>query len=705
MLNYLNRTKIVIPALLSLLVLFSVLLYRNYTKKIQASDNPTIGVLTFKTKTIQRKYDGEVVWESIPTETQIKNKDTIRTDKLSEAVLTLEDGTKIQIGENSMILVDFSDKKWNLNFAYGTLSAVKSESGESALSIQSGNNKIEVGSGELSINRVGEDLEVNLSSGAAKIKTGDKESDIGTDQKARVTSGGIEVLKQGVRGILPADRSFRLVDTSKSTIRFEWEKAQEISPRVRFEISKDLGFRKIYRSKELTATVHSEILEPAVYYWRLGYKTGEGKSEFSPVYRFSLLQRESVSLYTPNPSQAFRTLPSVSLPPVLFSWSKSDLFSSYALEIAKDPQFSSLLITKETRSSSIGIPDMSPGSYYWRVRARSAVPNESDLVSETRNFLIETRTELEKIKTVYPARNEILARDRIEKSGIVLSWKGSTDYFGYEVILAKDQDFKNILQKETQSNNFMKIATDLDPGTYFWKVTGDGKDGTKLDSDIASFQIKEGMELKLLNPPNGSRQELTEKGAIRFAWTALPNGKSAILEISRDSEFKKILVEKDVTGSSESIPFDLDGKIYWRLRQSKTTQESSDVFQLILVNRIPAPKIGFPGKNTTVDMTVRSSLNFQWTGVPEADQYNLVLFDVTGIREREILNIKTGATNYNLSDLTKLNQGKFRWEVKSLKKNSDGGFSESQPDRGEFFITLTMGITTKILTPEKIYVE
>jgi len=304
--NLINRTLFTIPILVFLISLFGFLLYRKFTERIQASDNPVIGTLTFKTRTIQRKYDNEVVWESITTKTEIRNKDTIRTENLADAVLTLEDGTKIQIGENSMILVDFSDNNWNLNFAYGTVAANRSGENDSVLSIQSGDSKIVMGSGGVTLDKAGENLNVKLDSGQAKLTNGGNEQDIEKDQIANLSSDGINVNDSAFFLVSPADKSIKLTNGTNERISFSWRKENpQIKDLVKLEVASDIGFKRILNSQNLKSLSTSLTLNPGSYYWRLSYLDSKGKNQYTGKSRFTIEKKENLRLFTPQEGQVF----------------------------------------------------------------------------------------------------------------------------------------------------------------------------------------------------------------------------------------------------------------------------------------------------------------------------------------------------------------------------------------------------------------
>ena len=76
---------------------FSYLFYADITKKMTIGDAELVGSITFKKKVAQRKYSSQVVWEDIDQNSPVYNNDSIRTSQLSEAVIILNDGTKINV--------------------------------------------------------------------------------------------------------------------------------------------------------------------------------------------------------------------------------------------------------------------------------------------------------------------------------------------------------------------------------------------------------------------------------------------------------------------------------------------------------------------------------------------------------------------------------------------------------------------------------
>ncbi|MCC5813293.1 MAG: FecR domain-containing protein [Leptospira sp.] len=701
--NFLNRTAIVIPLLLIASMVLSVLLYLNITKKVEGGNNPTIGILTFKIRSIQRKYDGEVVWETIPTETEIKNRDTIRTVNLADATLTLEDGTEIQIGENSMILVDFSDKKWNLNFAYGSVGAKKGSN--DGLNIVSGDSSIEVGSGELSLNKSGDDLSINITKGDSKLKVGDEEKTISQDQTATIGKEGVSVKQQNYRLVKPLGNSIITTTETSKSIDFSWTLSGNRPKKSELVVSNDPRFRQIISKTSLNSDNATIKLKPGSYYWKITYSDENNKPTESSTSRFTLFYNDGIKLFTPTNNS--RISYNSNFPkPISFSWSKSEIVSFYRLEISDDENFNNIIERKETRNNSIAITGLKQGNLFYRVIGKSSISGESDIISETRSFSLDETKELSKVSLVEPSNQRNISLPSLKDSGILFSWKDTIEYNQYNFQLATDESFSSVLRTDTSNKNFYRWNSDIKAGKYFWRVTGINSNNEKMTSQVREFNISEDVKISLIRPSQEIQLELQDGKSVNFGWKPLPNTGKTNLIISKAKELSDPVFNEIVSGNSKSVNLKNPGKYFWRINWSDGKTDSiSDIYSFDLVANLPPPKITFPRASSSVDMTRRDDLLIQWNTVPEADLYFIRLLDTTGLREREILASRVNGNSYRFRDLTKLNQGKFRIELKSLSKKQDGGFTESRVEKIEFFITLTTGITTKILTPERIYVE
>ncbi len=98
--RYSSRWERIALAILALELLLSGYgLYRAF----QASGlggGRLVGTITYKLRQAERKPTGQVLWNSLAQDGPVFNLDTIRTAGSSSATVHLEDGTRIELGED-----------------------------------------------------------------------------------------------------------------------------------------------------------------------------------------------------------------------------------------------------------------------------------------------------------------------------------------------------------------------------------------------------------------------------------------------------------------------------------------------------------------------------------------------------------------------------------------------------------------------------
>ena len=94
----------------SILAACSYYLYLDFNAKPGLRGAEKQGFITFKYKVAQRKFPSRMIWEDVEQMLPIYNKDSIRTDVLSEAIVTLNNGVKIELDPDSMFVLNIHDK-------------------------------------------------------------------------------------------------------------------------------------------------------------------------------------------------------------------------------------------------------------------------------------------------------------------------------------------------------------------------------------------------------------------------------------------------------------------------------------------------------------------------------------------------------------------------------------------------------------------
>ena len=677
------------------------------------NDNMIIGVLTFKNRTIERKYDSDVIWEKVESGLEIRNKDTIRSEDFSDALLTLNDKTKININENSMIYLDVTEGDINLNFAYGSMSLAKKGDGAESngvVKIKSGTNTVEVKNSELSLEKKGkEELSFHVKEGTAKILNGNKEKELKANETAKLNNSDIEVSKVNINLLTPADGSIFSEKLDSIPVNFSWN--SENATNLKLEISYDSRFKNIYKIYNVTENSFTANLSQGNYYWRISSEIGKNKKkqirESSPFRKIVVNTVSPPTLLSPKNNQVFSFL--TVAPIVQFSWQKRETAASYRLEISKNKNFSEIIKSSNTVQSSIGVDKLEPGNYFARVIIEPIREEFKTEPSQIISFSIEKKKDLDAPILVNSGRAEEISANAFEKSGYTFQVKDSPEIAEYTLEVSSDSKFSKIIKEETNHTNQIKLNTKLERGDYYWRVYGKTGDGKKTPySGTGKFSLKDNQPVELISPKNNSPIDISSSHSIFFQWKRPSYKAKFLFEISESSDFNKKIHSLETENFSESYSINQEGKYYWRvislsedgsnLAKSPTYSfQTQEIKELIPV---------YPSKNEKIDMTPLNSINFKWEKNSNGATVVLELYKEKSGNKKLIVRTKIkSAHNYLFKDLNNLDEGNFIW---TLQESSDS--EEEGKIRPKTTIPFKIYLSNKpeapkIKTPEKIYVE
>ena len=201
-------TSSLIAISISALALCSYYLYRELTFRIEKKGGEVIGTITFKKRNASRRYTDSVIWEEIAQESEIYNYDAIRTMEYSSAILTLKDGTKIELDQNTMLVVVMGDKGLNINFDSGGVTAQNTSGSQGPITLNSKDASISLAGGDISVNSGDEGTSIHLNSGSATIAAGGKELGISQNESATLKGGAAESGKAKRSPELPKHNSY-----------------------------------------------------------------------------------------------------------------------------------------------------------------------------------------------------------------------------------------------------------------------------------------------------------------------------------------------------------------------------------------------------------------------------------------------------------------------------------------------------------------
>ena len=554
---------------------FSVLLYADFNKKIDAGNVRQIGTITFKREVAQRKYQAQVVWEGIEQNYPVYNNDSIRTSDLSEAVIHLLDGTDINIEENSMIMLSTLENAININFEQGSISANRSGvqgTDIAAINIKSQDATVSIDKSNIQLTQLeNRELDLTVSDGTAKVKSGTGETLIKTNEKAVISSDRKETTVLQLKFNLnePAPNRYYITEDQRSEVSFAWGLTGNFK-NITWEISKDRSFKKILSSQKALAQNTAKInLEAGVYYWRISALNEDNKQiEFSETGKFNLVYRKPVKLISPQSNEIIKH--SVSQNSVSFKWSEDTLASDYILEISQDKDFNTFINKINTPLKNITIDNFNQGAYFWRVNSNINIGGEQIVKTGSVSlFNIEKLKVINPPVLISPGKGEKIDVSVVKSKGLVLSWNNDPSFSSYEVEIARDAEFKSEVAEQHRKVNFAEIKKEMPAGKYFWRVEGlIGSGETVPYSNTGEFEIVINENLTLLSPAENENIKIpsnVKKLDVLFSWKKTELTGSYKLQISKNSDFSGAKTINLKNRNESTVPFSEPGEYYWRV--------------------------------------------------------------------------------------------------------------------------------------------
>ena len=694
----------------AMIVLFSLLVYRDITGTRGGGSGEVVGWITYKYNTAQRKYEAEVVWENLPSPTgetrrvPVYNKDAIRTANLAEATIELKkDGTLIKLDANSMIIIDVSDKSASINYAYGSIRAAGGGD-SSSLTIKTKDNKtINIKNGDVKIAAAkGQDVSVTVSRGEAKVAVGGGQSQtVGKDQVA-VVGREIKVRPLNLRLRAPEDGRRLFTTEVEPPVAFSWSRSGAVG-RVDLQVARDPAFRTMARTSGTRGNESTVRLPPGVYYWRVNARNPEsGAVESSNVAKLTVFRKEKLQFAVPADQARLDYVREEPL--VAFAWNRTEFASGYLLEIARDAGFRDVAQKLPTSTNTIAarLPE---GTYYCRVSSTSQFP-EAQATSDTRTIRIAKRERLPAPALLQPEAGRTVSRVFVEKQGVLFNWQKHAQVASSELQIEGGGNTRT----RTLAGSVFSLREALPLGEYSWRVRGLGEQGQPITdfSGSSKFRVVAEQKVRLLSPASG---ELVDYMSARFPGVSLSWERPGFaakyrFRLSRRADLAEPLqsreTESPYAGAGALVP----GTYYWAvdlLSENKSLISTSEVSSFRVSDLLSDPEPLFPAGGSTVDMTQRNTLPLRWQALRGADAYVIQLYQVTPGGRRRIAQANLRTTEYLLQDLSLLDRGRFVWTLQAVRTR-EGRAVRSRELTREFEITLKEREPPQVL-PTDVYIK
>ena len=639
-----KKTKFKSPVLdfFMVLITLSVAGYFGYTfwKDLNTSsrrtDKEKIATITFKNRIAQRKFDDRVVWERIDKSTPLYNGDLIRTADLAEAVITFNDGSEVNIYENTMIQVYYSDYEGvQIGVDSGNLQLEAADAGKVQLTLGDGS-KISAGGGtSLSTKSTAGGAgasTVVVRNGSATVtgSSGNTEA-INSGETVSVKNSG-EIAKTPVTVVsIPPELKVLNVEGGEVPVKLEWNKTNTDEPVV-LQLSSKKDYSEIKEEKIIASKNDSLIsLSEGTVYWRV---FPQGKEDEATEGKISVASAKPLSLVSPAEASVFHFR---NRNPVLnFRWNGNDYAKNYLLKVSSTADMNTPVVQLTTENPSVEIDSLGNGQWWWQVTPYYEINSIGYAgPSKIASFNIIKNDEIAPPVLTVPLENaEIHYKDYL---AVNFSWKSDIKA-SFELLVSEDEAFTNIISRKKTAGQRASVNFDIpekDGQTYYWKVIRNSSETEDLTpvSEVRSFTVSKYVSVptKLLYPPEEYSVELSKLAATQFMWKPSDEAKNkpAVLQVSFTKDFKFLQLERSVSGTSFTNMTLPQGEWYWRIA-TEDIDGNYDYTQprhLVVLKELEAPNLTNVKEKTELLVAKDGSTRINWTPVQGADYYNVRVYD------------------------------------------------------------------------------
>ena len=323
----------------------------------------------------------------------------------------------------------------------------------------------------------------------------------------------------------------------------------------------------------------------------------------------------------------------------------------------------SVVLDSEITGNFTAVNELDEGTYWWQVTPFYSV-NKLGYVgaSEISSFTVLHSSDIRRPELSVPADNaQIVYRDRVSANFI---WKSELKDSTYELLIAKDYDFDNVVYTaKTSETRFSKDfnQNELYDGTYYWKVlrSSDESDDKNPESEIRSFRVVRYVpqDNKLLYPLENTMIEGGNVSGTAFMWKLSDEFSSkslpAVLQISSTPNFTKIQVEKTTMASLVDNLSLSSGNYWWRVGVRDENGGISGFTpsrMFTVLSELTPPEILNPAQNQELMIYNFAPVSISWKQVEDAEYYSLKIKKSDGQIVKQADSITDTSAQYVLEE-------------------------------------------------------
>ncbi|WP_426358618.1 FecR domain-containing protein [Pseudocolwellia sp. HL-MZ19] len=242
-------------------------------------------------------------------------------------------------------------------------------------------------------------------------------------------------------------------------------------------------------------------------------------------------------------------------------WVENNKAEKYNIQLSEQNNFKSILWGQSTSNTSIILPELADGIYYYRITATDTLGIEG--LPVVKKFTLNLVPSAPKLNH---SPKKILGYNQLS----TLEWAASIDGAdSYQIEIAKDEQFTETVVNKTITATQIQLSEDLAFGDYFWRVSSIKDLNTGIDkgpaSDVLAFNWK-----TILTAPNCKAEADSESDSntVSVIWSPIKSNQTAIIQIAQDAEFTKITETYQFDANTSTVQFDANEEAFVRCKLS-----------------------------------------------------------------------------------------------------------------------------------------
>lgn len=631
-----SRTEIgVLVGGLSVIAAVSLVMF--YEGRQAQEESAPVGVITFRYKVAQRRSASRVIWEDVEPGSNVFNNNFVRTDRESEAVVQLANGTRIELDPDSMVVLQLQGDRAEISFERGSIVVRGSDGvGQTLLKTKHGTVGLQQGSARLTVAK--DALQIAATSGSVNWQQGQHSQRIEPGVRATISASGVSRARLLLAQALPEDNHKFFSVQPSVEVQFSFGNASVL------QVASSRDFSDLLRSVSSPDGSAKLTFAPGIYYWRT-VRNGEG----SEVRKFRIVSVPVLALLGPADGTRVATVSASRA--LWFRWQSHPLAAGYSLELSSEADFAKVSATRHLTTSG-GSLAVGQGKWYWRVRTKPSLPG-SAVTSEVRQLVIERAQKVAAPRLLTPDNSsELTARREVS-----FGWQSAEESADSELQIATDPGFTTRVFTKQVRGGYHRAELHKLVGAYYWRIVDRyaGRSGN-WTSEVFRFSVRPQDALLKADTKPGDGSAPAGEGSGAGAATQSGNA-------SATSPPGPTSIRPSRASGPRPAPV--------AAGQAPGIAKAKD---------LAAPQWIFPRAGGVIDMTTRENIPFRWSRVTGAVRYQFRLS-----RGAKVIYAADSKTNSHVfDDLGRLDTGSFACEVDAVDQNGKVATA-----RANFRITLS----------------